>query len=83
MLAQLSPDAYDIVLVDAPPLDESDDARVMAAGQQPDRSRSGRRARGPRPCAASWTQVRRMRLRLIGAVLLTRPGQSVVTGLRF
>ena len=64
----------DLVLVLAPALSESDDARVMAAGNAllltvPTRCV---RARVVRDLAA---ELRRMRLRVIGTVLIGRPGR--------
>ncbi len=69
MLARLSPDAYDIVLVSAPPLDESDDARVMAAGNSLIIAVGSSSAR-PKIVRREVGEVRRMRLRLIGSVLV-------------
>jgi receptor protein-tyrosine kinase len=64
-------DAYDIVLVSAPPLAASDDARVMAAGNSLLVSVAGGRTT-LRAVRREFGEVRRMRLRLIGAVLLRR-----------
>jgi Mrp family chromosome partitioning ATPase len=69
--AELDDGAYDIVLVTAPPLNESDDARVMAAGNSLLISVGAGRTR-LRTVRHEFGEVRRMRLRLIGAVLLRR-----------
>ena len=68
-LAGLGPDAFDIVLVSAAPLDESDDARVMAAGNSLIVAVGSATAR-PKTVRREIDEVRRMRLRLIGLVLM-------------
>ncbi|HZZ95553.1 MAG TPA: Wzz/FepE/Etk N-terminal domain-containing protein [Jatrophihabitantaceae bacterium] len=68
-LARLGPDAFDIVLVSAPPLDASDDARVMAAGNSLIVAVASASAR-PKLVRREIGEVHRMRLRLIGLVLM-------------
>lgn len=62
-------DDFDVVLVHASPLSESDDARVMAAGHSLLMTVASRRLRA-RELRREVAEVRRMRLRLLGAVLL-------------
>jgi Mrp family chromosome partitioning ATPase len=69
--AALPEDAFDIVLVAAPPLDESDDARVLAAGNSLLVSVAAGRTT-LRSVRREFGEIGRMRLRLIGAVLLRR-----------
>jgi succinoglycan biosynthesis transport protein ExoP len=69
LLAELGEDDFDIVLVHAAPLAESDDARVMAAGNSLLITVPLRRVRAAE-LRRAVSDVHRMRLRLLGTVLI-------------